>query len=135
MTFGETAKRQMMAALLWATLAAGAVYLYLFEPGKSGFFPACPFRMLTGFNCPGCGSTRGLHRLLHGDVVAAFEFNPLLIISLPFLLYALMRYTSAALRGQPLNWNRLNARYISTLIVVIISFWIFRNTPFYPFSS
>ena len=135
MTFGETAKRQMMAALLWATLAAGAVYLYLFEPGKSGFFPACPFRMLTGFNCPGCGSTRGLHRLLHGDVVAAFEFNPLLIISLPFLLYALMRYTSAALRGQPLNWNRLNARYISTLIAVIISFWIFRNTPFYPFSS
>ena len=135
MTFGETAKRQMMAALLWATLAAGAVYLYLFEPGKSGFFPACPFRMLTGFNCPGCGSTRGLHRLLHGDVVAAFEFNPLLIISLPFLLYALMRYTSAALGGQPLNWNRLNARYISTLIVVIISFWVFRNTPFYPFSS
>ena len=135
MTFGETAKRQMMAALLWATLAAGAVYLYLFEPGKSGFFPACPFRMLTGFNCPGCGSTRGLHRLLHGDVVAAFEFNPLLIISLPFLLYALMRYTSAALGGQPLNWNRLNARYISTLIAVIISFWIFRNTPFYPFSS
>jgi len=135
MTFGETAKRQMMAALLWATLAAGAVYLYLFEPGKSGFFPACPFRMLTGFNCPGCGSTRGLHRLLHGDVVAAFEFNPLLIISLPFLLYALTRYTSAALHGQPLNWNRLNARYISTLIVVIISFWIFRNTPFYPFSS
>ena len=135
MTFGETAKRQMMAALLWATLAAGAVYLYLFEPGKSGFFPACPFRMLTGFNCPGCGSTRGLHRLLHGDVVAAFEFNPLLIISLPFLLYALTRYTNAALRGQPLNWNRLNARYISTLIVVIISFWIFRNTPFYPFSS
>ena len=125
----------MMAALLWATLAAGAVYLYLFEPGKSGFFPACPFRMLTGFNCPGCGSTRGLHRLLHGDVVAAFEFNPLLIISLPFLLYALTRYTNAALRGQPLNWNRLNARYISTLIVVIISFWIFRNTPFYPFSS
>ncbi len=125
----------MMAALLWATLAAGAVYLYLFEPGKSGFFPACPFRMLTGFNCPGCGSTRGLHRLLHGDVVAAFEFNPLLIISLPFLLYALTRYTSAALHGQPLNWNRLNARYISTLIVVIISFWIFRNTPFYPFSS
>src|SRR2546430_3636495 len=135
MTFGETAKRQMMAALLWATLAAGAIYLYLFEPGKSGFFPACPFRTLTGFNCPGCGSTRGLHRLLHGDVVAAFEFNPLLMISLPFLLYALMRYTSAALRGQPLNWNRLNARYISTLIAVIISFWIFRNTPFYPFSS
>src|SRR5881392_3121848 len=127
MTFGETAKRQMMAALLWATLAAGAVYLYLFEPGKSGFFPACPFRALTGLNCPGCGSTRGLHRLLHGDVIAAFEFNPLMVVSVPFLLYALVRYTAAAVSGRPLHKHHVNAKYIWMLFAVIMSFWVFRN--------
>lgn len=125
--------RPFRAALIWATLAAGATYLYIFEPGKSGFFPGCPFRALTGFTCPGCGSTRGLHCLLHGDVVAAFEFNPLLILSLPFLLYALLRYTNAAVRDRPLKWNQLNAKYIWVLLAAILSFWVFRNTAFYPF--
>jgi hypothetical protein len=121
--------------LVWATLAIGATYLFLFEPGKTGFFPICPFRAITGFTCPGCGSTRGLHRLLHGDVVAAFELNPLLILSLPFLVYALLRYTNAALRDQPLKGNQLNAKYIWLLFGVIMFFWIYRNTPFYPFVS
>jgi len=123
----------LTALLIWSTLAVGAVYLFIFEPGKTGFFPACPFRALTGFTCPGCGSTRGLHRLLHGDVVGAFEFNPLMVVALPFLLYALVRYTNAAVRGRPLKRHQLNTKYIWVLLVVIVSFWIFRNTPFYPF--
>src|SRR2546421_12109023 len=116
------AKRRLTAVLIWSTLAAGSIYLFIFEPGKSGFFPVCPFRALTGFTCPGCGSTRGLHRLLHGDVVAAFELNPLMVLSLPFLLYALLRYTDAAVRGRPLKRVRLNANSIWLLLVVILSF-------------
>ena len=135
MRLDEIVNRPMRAALVWTTLVAGATYLFIFEPGKSGFFPACPFRALTGFTCPGCGGTRGLHCLLHGDVVAAFEFNPLLILSLPFFLYALVRYTNAAVRGRPLKWNQPDAKYIWMLFAVILSFWVFRNTPFYPFPS
>jgi len=135
MRLDEIVSRPLQAALVWATLAAAAIYLFIFEPGKSGFFLVCPFRALTGFTCPGCGSTRGLHRLLHGDVIAAFELNPLLILSLPFLLYALMRYTNAAVRGRQLKRHQLNPRFIWVLFVVIISFWVFRNTPFYPFPS
>ena len=133
MRFDEIVSKRLTALLVWLTLAAGATYLFIFEPGKSGFFPVCPFRALTGFTCPGCGSTRGLHRLLHGDIVGAFEFNPLLVVSLPFLLYALVRYTTAAVTGRPLQGNRLNAKYIWMLFVVIMSFWIFRNTRLYPF--
>lgn len=133
MRFDEIVSRRLTALLIWLTLAVGATYLFIFEPGKTGFFPACPFRTLTGFTCPGCGSTRGLHRLLHGDVVAAFEFNPLMIVALPFLLFALVRYTAAAVTGRPLKVNRLNAKYIWMLFVVIMSFWVFRNTRFYPF--
>jgi hypothetical protein len=135
MTLAEIVNQRVTVALVWATLAAGATYLFIFEPGKSGFFPVCPFRAITGFTCPGCGSTRGLHCLLHGDVVAAFEFNPLLILSLPFLFYALVRYTNAAMRGRPLKGNQLNAKYIWVLFVAILSFWVFRNTRFYPFPS
>jgi hypothetical protein len=121
------------AVLIWLSIATGAVYLSLFEPGRSGFFPLCPFRMITGFTCPGCGSTRGLHRLLHGDLIGAFEFNALMVVSLPFLLYALVRYTTAAVSGRPFQPLRLNAKYIWMIFAVIMCFWVFRNTRLNPF--
>jgi hypothetical protein len=133
MRFDEIVNKRLTALLLWLSIALGATYLFIFEPGKTGFFPACPFRTLTGFTCPGCGSTRGLHRLLHGDVVSALEFNPLMVLSLPFLLYALVRYTAAAVSGRPLQRHNLDPKYIWILFGVIMSFWIFRNTRFYPF--
>jgi len=133
MRFDEIVNKRLTALLIWLSIALGATYLFIFEPGKTGFFPACPFRTLTGFTCPGCGSTRGLHRLLHGDIVSALEFNPLMVLSLPFLLYALVRYTAAAVSGRPLQRHNLDAKYIWMLFGVIMSFWIFRNTRFYPF--
>lgn len=39
----------------------------------------CPILTLTGWQCPGCGSTRALYSLLHGDPVKAFAMNPLLL--------------------------------------------------------
>ena len=135
MRFDEVAKTRLWVLLFWLSLAAASGYLLLFEPGKSGFFLACPFRKITGFTCPGCGSTRALHRLIHGDVIAAFQFNPLFVLALPLLLYVLVRYTDTAIRGKALNPKKLNAKYIWVLFVVILSFWIFRNTPFYPFVS
>lgn len=133
MRFDEIVNKRLTALLIWLSIALGATYLFIFEPGKTGFFPACPFRTLTGFTCPGCGSSRGLHRLLHGDIVSALEFNPLMVLSLPFLLYALVRYTAAAVSGRPLQRHNLDAKYIWMLFGVIMSFWIFRNTRFYPF--
>jgi hypothetical protein len=129
----ETINPRLLALFSWLTLAFAGVYLFIFEPGKSGVFPVCPFRTLTGFACPGCGSTRGLHALVHGDIVTAFKFNPLLILSLPFLAYAFLRFTNAAINGRPLPSNQLKAKYIWTIFGVVLFFWIFRNTPFYPF--
>ena len=133
MSFDEIVHKRLTALLIWLSIAVGAAYLFFFEPGKTGFFPACPFRTLTGLSCPGCGSTRGLHRLLHGDVVSALKFNPLMVLFLPFLLYALVRYTGAAVTGRPLQRHNLDPKYIWMLFGVIMSFWIFRNTRFYPF--
>lgn len=120
---------------IWLSLIAGAVYLFIFEPGRTGFFPLCPFRQLTGLQCPGCGTTRALHELVHGHFAAAFELNPLLLIASPFLLGAFLRYTVIALEGGVPRKNALPAPYIYAIFVVVVSFWIFRNTPYYPFVS
>jgi hypothetical protein len=127
--------RRATVIAIWSLLLAGSAYLYVFEPGKSGFFPVCVFRALTGFTCPGCGSTRAMHQILHGHFVAAFMLNPLFLLAIPFLLFALLRYSVAVMRDEIPRGNVLPASYIYALFVIVVSFWIFRNTPFYPFVS
>src|SRR5258705_5137281 len=110
MKFDEIVNKRLTALLIWLSIALAATYLFIFEPGKTGFFPACPFRTLTGFTCPGCGSTRGLHRLLHGDIVAALKFNPLMVLLLPFLHYALVRCTHTGAMRQPSQRHNLEPK-------------------------
>ncbi len=127
--------RRSTVIAIWSLLLAGAAYLYAFEPGKTGFFPLCPFRLLTGFTCPGCGGTRAMHQVLHGHIGAAFMLNPLLLLSIPFMLFALLRYSVIVMRGGVPRPNALPAPIIYAMFVIIVSFWVFRNTPFYPFVS
>ena len=135
MVVTEIVNHRFGVVLLWLTIAAGSVCLFVLEPGKSILFPLCPFRALTGFTCPGCGSTRGMHQLLHGNIGAAFQLNPLLVLALPFLIYALVRYSYRVLSGRPIEHNTLAPKYIYTIFGVVLFFWIFRNTPLYPFVS
>ena len=37
----------------------------------------CPFRLVTGYPCPFCGTTRAVGSLLLGDVSASLALNPL----------------------------------------------------------
>ena len=76
-----------------------------------------------------------MHQILHGHFVAAFMLNPLFLLAIPFLLYALFRYSAGVMRGERPRHNTLPASYIYALFVIVVSFWIFRNTPFYPFVS
>jgi len=127
--------RRSTVVAIWSLLVAGSAYLFWFEPGKSGFFPICLFRFLTGFTCPGCGTTRAMHQILHGDFLTAFTLNPLFLLAIPFLLFALVRYSVIVLRGGVPRPISLPAAYIYALFFIVLSFWIFRNTPFYPFVS
>ena len=87
----RTTRRLPRAALIALPLAAaGMAALYAFDPATTAFFPPCPLRAITGFLCPGCGTTRALHALLHGDVAAAFRFNPMLFAMTAVLAPALV---------------------------------------------
>ena len=62
----------------YATFGVGVSILY----ATTGFGFPCPFRELTGWECPFCGGTRLGSALLHGDIPAAFAYNPLVFLSL-----------------------------------------------------
>lgn len=130
-------RQLMFTAAAWLTLAAVGAFLFFFNPASPSnqFFPKCPFRLITGLQCPGCGSTRAFYQLLHLHPVAAFKLNPLFILTLPFIIYGFLGYTKSAMTGQPHRRVFIPAIYLWGWLAVMIFFWIFRNTPWYPFVS
>lgn len=104
---------------------------FLFDARHDGF-PKCPFYLLTGWYCPGCGSQRALSSLLHGNLSGAMHNNILLVLFLPLLLYSAfinLRYGGA--QKMKLWYDPF---FVKAVLATVICFWIFRNIPNPPFS-
>ena len=117
---------------VYSGLGAGALtlgaltYVGVVDPHRPGsLFPPCPFKLLTGWNCPACGGLRMTHDLLHGDLAAAVVDTVFLLIGLPVLIgWALLRRR----QGQP--------AFTSTILVLVVTavvgWTVIRNLPGFP---
>ena len=81
----HTALSRVTLVVVGGLLVLGCVVLFFFDPRQYHFYPTCLFHQMTGLLCPGCGSLRALHQLLHGHLVSAFRFNPLLVVAMAVL--------------------------------------------------
>ncbi len=128
--------RYNLPRLVWPALAAlaaaSAVLLYLVDPRVPGAYPPCLFLYFTGCYCPGCGTLRALHRLLHGDILGALDYNPLTVLTLPLLVIA-------GISGLPQALGHPSPRYFAVppllawaLLATVLLFWILRNLPIKP---
>jgi hypothetical protein len=114
--------------------AVGLVLLRVFDPAAGGIFPPCPVHYLTGLYCPGCGSLRAIHALLHGNLLQAWAMNPLMVMLLPFLIYGLISEGLVQVRFRGLPQPTFSAGQIRALCAVILVFGVVRNLPVLPFS-
>lgn len=117
--------------LLAGALVLGATILFFFNPSTTVFYPKCLFHEMTGWYCPGCGSTRALHCLLHGEFREALRNNALAVFALPllggiFLARAVRRRPPMAARQSKLGW-------LGLLLAGIVVFGVVRNIPRRPF--
>lgn len=117
-----------MKKLIWGILiilAVGFLY-YSFNPGEYAIFPKCPFFVLTGLQCPGCGSQRAIHSLLHLNFIDAFKYNALLVISIPIVV--LLLYAEINRKKYSDFYFRLhNIKYIWVYFTIVILWFISRN--------
>jgi hypothetical protein len=104
-------------------IAAVGTVLNRYDPRTVPWFPACPFHAVTGWYCPGCGTTRALHELMHARIGAALAFNPLLLFA-PVLLLLFIKRAS---------WfYRSSSPFVFLAIVLVFGF--LRNIPVWPLS-
>ena len=70
-------------ALILGTAVFAAAVLFFFDPATAGYYPPCLFKTFLGTQCPGCGSLRAAHQLLHGNINEAWALNKPLLLALP----------------------------------------------------
>jgi hypothetical protein len=109
-----------------AVMAGGLAYVGFGNPHSPDFaFPPCPFKLLTGWNCPACGGLRMTHDILHGDLAAAFVDNAFALIGLPMLLaWVLVRRR----QGKPTSTKTT----MIVIIVAVVTWTVVRNLPGFP---
>lgn len=116
----------MLPAALLGT--AGIWMLRTFDPNVAGNpFPQCLIYNLTGLFCPGCGTTRALHALVHFDVAGAIGMNALTILGAPIgVLLALRGFEKLPASFEPWLKPLANAWLWLGLVT---GFTVLRNLP------
>lgn len=115
-------------ALAAGVAVAGLALLNRVDPNEPGHYPSCPFLLVSGLYCPGCGSMRMLHHLTEGDVVDAFWMNPLGFLLLPALLAYWGRWTYRVVGGRP-RGAPLASGVVWAFLLVVMAWWVLRNLP------
>ena len=118
-----TSRHNKALLALLGCMLVGGVVLYLYSP-ESLQIPRCPFLQLTGWPGPGCGSLRGIHALLHGDLGRVLQLNVMLIPALLYLaLLVLLELTRPqSMRAERL-YHRFSGRTASWIIFALIIVW------------
>ena len=115
----------IIGAVAVVVIAGIAIYS-TFDPSTVRFFPRCTFLSLTGLKCPGCGTQRAIHALLHGNFLEAVRFNAMMVASVPLL--ALYGYAEIVRKSKPRFYNKVNSTpIILTIFVLVVLWWILRN--------
>ncbi len=110
--------------LVAAVLIAAALLLFIyykFDPSTGVFFPKCPFRLVFGVPCPGCGSQRAIHSLLHANIASALKYNAFLVLCIPYL--SLYLVSNCMKEKWPGLYRIANHRYIAYFFVVAVPLW------------
>jgi hypothetical protein len=118
----------IISALAIILLLAGLVVFYVFDPETHAFFPRCMFYVLTGFKCPGCGTQRAIHSLLHLNFRQAFSYNALMLLLVPYILLGAYMIFLGGRERFPRLEKIFFGKWAAWIAVgTILIYWVLRN--------
>jgi hypothetical protein len=127
---GSRWQRVTPPVLLAGGVLLASVALHLRDPHQSGSWGFCPWLVLTGTYCPGCGGLRAVNDLTRGDLAAAASSNLLFVSSIPLLVFFWGRWLRDGWAGVRRAGNSRRASvYAALFSAVALAFWVVRNLP------
>ena len=93
----------------------------------TGLSLPCPFHLITGLRCPGCGITAMAMALLAGDISGALRANEGLFLLSPLIALILIReLRHYVLYGSPSS-SRFDKALALVTILLLILWGVYRN--------
>lgn len=80
----------------------------------------CPFKMLTGFPCPGCGITKSLVYLYEGDLLKSITFHLFGPVVLVLSVYFLIKLSLELYYRKPFFENAFNKKKWTYVFVALL---------------
>ncbi|MCW5945641.1 MAG: DUF2752 domain-containing protein [Fimbriimonadales bacterium] len=127
--------RRIAVSCLLIAIIGFAIFIYIVPPAGQTFWPKCLLVQTTGLYCPGCGGTRSVHLLLHGDVLGAISQNLLFIfIGLPLSIWFYIAGARYVLTGTWSHPQLKGTKATAAAVILVVGFGLIRNIPFEPFT-
>lgn len=108
---------------IWVLLILVIPIYFFYNPSKFDFFPKCPLYKTTGIYCPGCGSQRAIHDIVHFNLTEALSHNLLAVTIIPIALFSYLFFRNF--------YNKViyHPKTPWVFFVLVLLFWILRNLP------
>jgi hypothetical protein len=115
-------------------IGLATVALRFHDPHDRGSWGFCPFKAVTGWDCPACGGLRAVNDLTHGRIDAAAHSNLAFAIALPFLVGGWTWWFARTWRDEPVQPVTVRSHRSPGLVPVAVAaalavFTVWRNTP------
>lgn len=118
-------KTLLIVTVIVFAVVLGVVY-WSFDPLEVGWMPRCLWKTVTGTDCPGCGSQRMAHALMHGDLAGAWKANAYALCMLPVIGF--MLWLEFFRTSHPALYSRLHAPVVIWLLALsVVAWWVLRN--------
>lgn len=119
-------RRTLLAIVLVALAVMLGIVYYFFDPIEARWMPRCLWKVATGTDCPGCGSQRMAHALVHGDMAGAWHANGYAMCMIP--LVGCMLGLELNRERWPKLYRKVHAPWVIwTLAASVVVWWIVRN--------
>ncbi|MEO0404969.1 MAG: DUF2752 domain-containing protein, partial [Bacteroidota bacterium] len=105
------------------------IHLFIHDPQESDAFISCPIYSVSGYECPGCGSQRAIHDVMHFRLVDAFKHNAMVLLMLPYIFFGFI-YQYLNITEVKKIWIRKNmygGKIMLLIIAAVLVFGILRN--------
>lgn len=118
---------RLLSIFAFIVLGAGIYYFYTYNPHSGeAIFVACISKSISGLDCPGCGSQRAFHELLHGNFKKAAQLNLLIYFFVPLLLFIFFKLTLKPFHIIFPDIN-ISTKWLIGILILMILFTIIRN--------
>ncbi|GAA4924484.1 uncharacterized protein DUF2752 [Stackebrandtia albiflava] len=125
-------------AALLTCFAGAAAAVVATDPTDDLGPTTCAFKMVTGFDCPGCGGTRAFYYVLTLNLPEAARNHALAVFAAPFLVYLYLTWTLDRVvprLGRRLPKLKVTGTTVAVFMMAWGVYWVVRNLPWAPFTA